>query len=274
MPAIALLVAGFVREEPALYGAGIAWALAVVAAILIQARSLGHRITSVAQGLMAGRDPAVVARSLEALVDDARGMPQYHCATLIYLAIAKGRLGDADGGVEVLEAVQRSGWIDIGARWRSLWTPPLFQWLVALNAARGDTDAAARWLQLGRAKLPAAKHVSTLTAGQCILALRQGNNDEAIKAAEAVIAACPVVYNVESPSPASSGDWGQDALPMDPTRAAYGVLRAFAMHRAGRPMPGDEVRALVNARARVRHAVLPLERWWPEYAAYLEAHAS
>ena len=59
----------------------------------------------------------------------------------------------------------------------------------------------------------------------------------------------------------------------DPVRQHFALLRAFALHRAGRPLPDAEVRDLVKARLASPGRALPVEKWWADFATYVEEYA-
>jgi hypothetical protein len=248
VPVVLLAGAAFLLDRPWLIAVALAWGLGVVIVSRLHARALNGRLKALAGTLARDGDPSVAARGLEAIVADARPYPGFHCVGLLFLGIAKARSGDADGALELLYVVQHSGWL----AHRLLWMAWLLPWLAQLHAARGELDLAEQWLEVARAKLPAEKR-DALVSPECLLALRRGKNDEAVAAIDAYIAAA-------------------DAS--DPVRQHFALLRAFALHRAGRPVPEAEVRDLVKVRLASPGRALPIEKWWVDFATYVDAYAA
>jgi hypothetical protein len=213
----------------------------------LHARSLNARLKAIAGTLARGREPFVVSRALEAVVADARPYPGFHSVALLFLGIARARGGDVDGALDLLYVVHRAGWL----KGRPVWLAWLFPWLSQLHSARGEVDLAAKWLEVARAALPATRH-GVLASPEALLALRQGRYEEAIVSIETCLRA---------------GD------ATDPTRSHFSFLRAFAYERAGRPLPVEEVRAIVAARVSSEGRALPVEKWWVELAVFVEKHA-
>lgn len=247
VPVVVLALAAFLLERPWLIGAALAWGLGVILVTRLHARALNGRLKALAGTLARDGDPSLAVRSLEAIVADARGYPGFHCVALLFLGIAKARGGDADGALELLYVVQRSGWL----AHRALWMAWLLPWLAVLHAARNELDLADQWLEVARGKLPEDRR-DVLVSPQSLLALRRGKDDEAIAVIDAYI--------------------GTDAA-SDPVREHFALLRAFAHERAGHPLPEDEVRALVRARLASPGRALPVEKWWADFASFLERHA-
>lgn len=104
---------------------------------------------------------------------------------------------------------------------------------------------------MARESLPAEKR-EVLVSPESLVALRRGKNEEAIVAIDAYI--------------------GSDDA-SDPVREHFALLRAFAHDRAGHPLADEAVRPLVKSRLASPGRALPLEKWWDEFAAYLERHA-
>jgi hypothetical protein len=247
VPVLLLATAAFVFERPWLLAVGVGWGLCVVIVTRLHARSLNERLKALAGTLARDGDPALAARSLEALVADSRAYPGCHSIALLFLGIARARAGDADGALELLHVVQRAGWL----AHRELWMAWLLPWLAQLHAARGELDLAQQWLALARGRLPESRHGS-LTSAESLVALRHGKLDDALAIIEAYTAG---------------------AAAEDPVRQHFALLRAFARERAGRPLPASEVRVLVEARLASPGRVLPLEKWWAEFAEFVERHA-
>jgi hypothetical protein len=248
VPVVLLALAAFVLERPWLIAGALAWGLGIVVITRLHARALNGRLKALAGTLARDGDPSVAARSLEAIVADARGYPGFHCVALLFLGIAKARGGDADGALELLYVVQKAGWLSH----RALWMAWLLPWLAQLHAARNELDLAEKWLEVARASLPADKR-EVLVSPESLVALRRGKNEEAIAAIDAYIGT-------------------EDAS--DPVREHFALLRAFAHERAGHPLPGDAVRSLVKARLGSPGRALPVEKWWDEFEAYLQRHAA
>ncbi|HEY8091497.1 MAG TPA: hypothetical protein VIF09_26715 [Polyangiaceae bacterium] len=247
VPVLLLAGASFLLERPWLIAAALAWGLGAVLLSRLHARSLNARLKALAGTLARDGDPSVAARGLEAIVADARGYPGFHCVALLFLGIAKARAGNADGALDLLYVVQKSGWLSH----RLLWMAWLLPWLSQLHAARGEIDLAEQWLEVARTKLPADKK-DVLVSPAVLVALRRGRNDEVVIAVDAYVGTA-------------------DAS--DPVRQHFALLRAFALDRAGKPLPEAEVRELVQARRSSPGRALPLEAWWADFATYLDAHA-
>jgi hypothetical protein len=246
VPVVLLALAAFVLERPWLIGAALAWGLGVIVVNRLHARALNGRLKVLAGTLARDGDPSVAARSLESIVADARSYPGFHCVALLFLGIARARGGDADGALELLHVVQRSGWLSR----RTLWMAWLLPWLAVLHAARNELDLAEKWLEVARAKLPEDRR-DVLVSPESLLALRRGRYDEAITLIDAYI--------------------GTDGA-SDPVREHFALLRAFAYERAGHPLPEDEVRSLVKARLASPGRALPVEMWWADFASFLGRH--
>lgn len=247
VPVVVLAGGSLAFQKTWLFVAAAVWGLGVLLVTRLHARSLNARLKALAGTLARDGDPHLAARGLEAIVGDARGYPGFHCVALLFLGIARARGGDADGALDLLYAVQRSGWL----AQRLLWMAWLLPWLSQLHAARGEVDLAQQWLDVARAKLPPEKH-DVLVSPTCLIALRRGKNDEAVALVDAYVAAA-------------------DAS--DPVRQHFALLRAFALHQVGRPLPDADVRELVKARLASPGRALPLEKWWAEFATYVDAHA-
>jgi hypothetical protein len=248
VPVVLLALAAFVLERPWLIAGALAWGLGVVIVTRLHARALNGRLKALAGTLARDGDPSLAARSLEAIVADARGYPGFHCVALLFLGIAKARGGDADGALDLLYVVQKAGWLSH----RALWMAWLLPWLSQLHAARNELDLAEKWLEVARASLPKEK-LEALVSPESLVALRRGKNDEAIATIDAYIGT-------------------EDAT--DPVREHFALLRAFAHERAGHPLADDAVRPLVKARLASPGRALPLEKWWDEFAAYIDRHAA
>ncbi|HTQ47823.1 MAG TPA: hypothetical protein VMI75_33930 [Polyangiaceae bacterium] len=225
----------------------VVYGLAVIVSDRLHARSLNGRLKAIAGTLARGSEPFVVSRALEAVVADSRPYPGFHSVALLFLGIARARGGDLDGALDLLYVVQRAGWL---AR-RPVWLAWLYPWLSQLHCARGEVDLAGKWLEVARTALPASRH-GVLASPEALLALRQGRYEEAIVSIEAYLRAEEVA---------------------ETTRAHFSFLRAFAYERAGRPLLVEEVRAVVAARLASEGHALPVEKWWPELAAFVDAHA-
>jgi hypothetical protein len=250
----ALPIAGFfalavVVERPWLVAVSVAWGIGILVVDRLHARSLNGRLQALARTLARGGDPFVAARSLEAVVSDARAYPAFHSVALLFLGIARARGGDADGALDLLYVVQRAGWLDE----RPVWLAWLLPWLATIHAARGELDRAEGWLTDARARLPGHKR-DALVACETLIALRRGRPEEAIAMIDGYRAAHPAEPNGEP-------------------RSQFALLRAFACEQAGRPLPPDEVQALVAARLESPGQGLPLEKWWSEFATFDDRHA-
>jgi hypothetical protein len=246
VPVVLFAAAAFLLDRPWLIAVALAWGIGLLVLARMHARALNERLKALAGTLARDGDPSVASRALEALVGDARPYPGFHCVALLFLGIARARAGDCDGALELLYAIQRSGWL----AHRVLWMAWLLPWLSQLHAARGDLDLAEQWLEVARAKLPAEKK-EVLVSPECLIALRRGKNDEVVAAVDAYVAAA-------------------DAS--DPVRQHFALLRAFALDRAGRPMPDAAVRELVRVRVASPGRALPIEKWWADFATYVDAH--
>jgi len=248
LPVLLLALAAFALDRPWLIAAALAWGLAVVIVMRLHARALNGRLKALAGTLARDGDPSLAARSLEAIVADARAYPGFHCVGLLFLGIARARGGDADGALDLLYVVQRSGRL----AHRMLWMAWLLPWLAQLHAARGELDLAEQWLEVARATLPPDKR-EVLVSPESLVALRRGKNDQAIATIDAYI--------------------GEEAA-SDPVREHFALLRAFAHERAGHPLADDQVRPLVKSRLASPGRALPIERWWVDFAGFLERHAA
>ncbi|HEX8793505.1 MAG TPA: hypothetical protein VF765_21330 [Polyangiaceae bacterium] len=248
VPVMLLAVAALYLERMWLIGAAIAWGAGVIVVERLHARSLNARLKVIAGTLARDGEPFVVSRALEALVADARPYPGFHSVALLFLGIARARGGDLDGALALLYVVQNGGWL----RQRAVWQAWLLPWLSQLHAARGEMDLAHQWLDVGRAGLPADKR-EVLYAPEALLAMREGRHDEAIALIESYVGA---------------------AKPSDAVRGHFAFLRAYACECAGRPLPEEEVREILAARAATEGRALPVEKWWPELAAFVEKHAA
>jgi hypothetical protein len=248
VPVILFAAAAFLFDKPWLIGGAIAWGLGIVVVTRVHERALNERLKALAGTLARNGDPFVASRNLESLVADSRTYPGFHSVALLFLGIARARGGDADGALELLYVVQRGGWL----AHRLVWMAWLLPWMATLHAARGEVDLAERWLDAARKVLPAAKQ-EALVAPQALVLLRKGQDDEAVTRIDAYMT-------------------GAEAT--DPVREHFALVRAFACERAGRPLPDDEVRRLVQARLASPGRALPLEKWWVEFAAYVERYAA
>jgi hypothetical protein len=253
VPTIALALLAFALERPWLLAASLAWGIGLVIATRLHARSLNARLKALAGTLARDGDPFVAARSLEAVISDARAYPGFHSIALLFLGIARARGGDADGALELLYVVERAGWL----AHRDLWMAWLLPWLSSLHAVRGELDLAERWLEVARERLPEDKR-GALVASETLVALRRGRPEEAIGHIDRYL---------NGEALAATGHRA------DSVRAHFALMRAFACERAGRPLPEDEVRDLVAARLSSPGRSLPLEKWWAEFAAFVEGHA-
>ena len=247
LPVVLFALVAFLLERPWLLGVAIAWGIGVIVVTRLSARSLNARLKALAGTLARDGDPFVAARALEAIVADSRGYPGFHSIALLFLGIARARSGDADGALELLYLVQRGGWL----AHRAVWLAWLLPWMSQLHAARGDVDQAEQWLRAARDQLPPERQ-DALVSAEAILGLRLRRDEEVIKSIDA---------------------YAGVAEASDPVREHYALLRAFACERAGRPMPQDEVRRLVALRRAAPGRALPLEKWWVDFAAFLERHA-
>jgi hypothetical protein len=247
VPALVLTLAAFLLERPWLIAGALGWGLGVMAVVRLHARALNGRLKALAGTLARDGDAALAVRSLEAIVADARGYPGFHCVGLLFLGIARARGGDVDGALDLLHGVERAGWLSQ----RALWMAWLLPWLSQLHAARNELDQAEQWLDVARASLPADRR-EVLVSPETLLALRRGNDDQAIALIDAYIGT---------------------AAASDPVREHFALLGAFARERAGRPLPEDEVRALVKGRLASPGRALPIETWWADFASFLDRHA-
>jgi hypothetical protein len=247
VPVMLLAVAALYFERVWLLGAAVVWGAGVIVADQLHARSLNARLKAIAGTLARDGEPFVVSRGLEALVADARPYPGFHSVALLFLGIAWARGGDLDGALDLLYVVQRGGWL----RQRLAWQAWLLPWLSQLHAARAELDLARKWLDAARATLPADRR-DVLYAPEALLAMRDGRHEEAIALVEAYVGA---------------------AKPSDAVRGHFALLRAYARECVGRPLPEHEVRAIVAARVATEGRALPVEKWWPELAAFVEKHA-
>jgi hypothetical protein len=248
VPVVVLALSAFVLERPWLIAGALAWGLGVIVVTRMHARALNARLKALAGTLARDGDASLAARSLEAIVADARGYPGFHCVALLFLGIARARGGDADSALELLYVVQRAGWLSH----RALWMAWLLPWMSQLHAARNELDLAEQWLDVARTKLPADRR-EVLVSPESLVALRRGKDDEAIAIIDAYI--------------------GTATAAADPVRDHFALLRAFAHERAGRPLPEEEVRSLVKARLASPGRALPLETWWADFASFLDRHA-
>jgi hypothetical protein len=248
VPVVVLALSAFVLERPWLIAGALAWGLGVIVVTRMHARALNARLKALAGTLARDGDASLAARSLEAIVADARGYPGFHCVALLFLGIARARGGDADSAIELLYEVQRAGWL----AHRALWMAWLLPWLSQLHAARNELELAEQWLDIARTKLPADRR-EVLVSPESLVALRRGKDDEAIAIIDAYI--------------------GTATAAGDPVRDHFALLRAFAHERAGRPLPEEEVRSLVKARLASPGRALPLETWWADFASFLDRHA-
>jgi hypothetical protein len=261
VPVVLLALAAFLLERPWLIAAAVAWGIGVVVLTRLHARALNGRLKALAGTLARDGDPQLAVRSLEAIIADARPYPGFHCVALLFLGIAKARGGDADGALDMLYVVQRAGWLSH----RMLWMAWLLPWLAQLHAARGELDLAEQWLVVARKSLPPDKH-EVLVSPESLVALRRDRNDEAIALIDAYIGAAAADGRSQAmPEP------GRDLT--DPVRQHFALLRAFAHERAGHALPGSEVRALVEARLASPGRALPLEKWWADFASFLDRNS-
>ena len=247
VPVLLLAIAAIALERPWLLGAAIAWGIGVVVMSRLTARSLNARLKALAGTLAREGDPYVAQRGLEALVADARGYPGFHSVGLLFLGIARARGGDIDGAIELLYVVHEGGWLER----RVVWQAWLMPWISQLHAARGELDLAEEWLELARKKLPPERQQAMVSA-ETLVALRRGRDEDAVARIEAYV---------------------EKAAPGDPVANHFALLRAFARSRSGRPLPDDEVRRVVADCLASPGRALPLEKWWAELAAFVEAHS-
>lgn len=247
VPVMLLALAAMYFQRTWLLAAGIVWGVGVIVIDRLHARSLNARLKAIAGTLARDGEPFVVSRALEALVADARPYPGFHSVALLCLGIARARGGDLEGALELLYVVQQGGWL----RHRVVWQAWLLPWLSQLHAARAELDLARRWLDAARAILPAESR-EALHPPEALLALREGRHAEAIVLIEAYVAG---------------------ANRSDGVRSHFAFLRAYACECAGRPLPVDEVRTIVAARLAAEGRALPIEKWWPELAAFVARHA-
>ena len=222
----------------------VVYGVAVIVSERLHARLLNGRLKAIAGTLARRSEPFVVSRALEAVVADARPYPGFHSVALLFLGIARARGGDLDGALDLLYVVHRAGWLER----RPVWLAWLFPWLSQLHCARGEMDLAAKWLEAARAALPASRHG--------VLASPRG-------AAGAAPGAIRGGHREHRGVPARGGGGRV-------TRSHFAFLRAFAYERAGRPLPVEEVRAVVAARVASEGRALPVEKWWAELAAFVE----
>jgi hypothetical protein len=247
VPVVLFTAAAFFFDKPWLIAGSIAWGLGIVVSTRMHERALNERLKALAGTLARNGDPSVASRNLESLVADSRGYPGFHSVALLFLGIARARGGDADGALELLYVVQHGGWL----AQRMVWMAWLLPWLAQLHAARGEIDLAEQWLEAARKVLPESKQ-EALVSPLALVLLRKGQHDEAVTQIDAYVAGAPA---------------------SDPVREHFELLRAFACERAGRPMPEGEVRRLVQARLGSPGRALPLEKWWVEFAAFVERYA-
>ncbi len=247
VPVMLLALAAMYFQRVWLLAAAIVWGVGVIVSDRLHARSLNARLKAIAGTLARDGEPFVVSRALEALVADARPYPGFHSVALLFLGIARARGGDLDGSLALLYVVQQGGWL----RHRVVWQAWLLPWLSQLHAARAELDLARQWLDAARAILPADKRES-LYAPEALLAMREGRHEDAIVLIEAYVGA---------------------ASASDAVRGHFAFLRAYARECAGRPLPPEEVRTIVAARVATEGRALPIEKWWPELAAFVAKHA-
>jgi hypothetical protein len=248
VPIVLFAAAAYLLDKPWLIAGAIGWGLGVVIMNRLHERALNGRLKALAGTLARDGDPFVASRNLEALVAESRGYPGFHSVALLFLGIAKARGGDADGALDLLYLVQKGGWL----AHKALWMAWLLPWLAQLHAARAEVDLAEQWLEAARKVLPEGKQEG-LVSPQALVLLLRGKNDEAVAQIDAYVAG---------------------AAASDPVRQHFELLRAFACERAGRPLPDDEVRRLARARAESPGRALPLEKWWADFAAFLDRHAA
>ena len=249
VPVVLLALAAFVLERPWLIAAALAWGLGVVVVTRLHARALNGRLKALAGTLARDGDPSLAVRSLEAIIADARGYPGFHCVALLFLGIAKARGGDVDGALDLLYVVQRAGWLSH----RALWMAWLLPWLAQLHAARNELDLAEQWLEVARSSLPADKR-EVLVSPESLVALRRGKNDDAIATHRRV-------------HRDGRGERSRPGALRPPARLRARARRSPAPRRPG-PAP-REGRASHRPVARYR-----IEKWWDEFAAFLERHAA
>jgi hypothetical protein len=239
-------IAAFVFSKPWLVALAIVWLVGTVVVQRIHARSLNARLKALAGALARDGDPFVAMRALEAIVADSRPYPGFHCVALLFLGIARARSGDADGALALLHTVEKAGWLSH----REVWKAWLLPWLASLHAARGDVEAAEQWLSIARAALPLERH-DVLVAPEALVSLRRGRDEEAIERVDAYVTRMAT---------------------SEPIQEHFALLRAFAAHRSGKAVSDEEVRKLVAARIAAPGRAMPLERWWPEFAEFLDKH--
>jgi hypothetical protein len=246
VPTALLAVAAIVLVNGWLLGATIAWGIGTLIVMRLHARSLNARLKALAGALARNGDPFVAMRALEAIVADSRPYPGFHSIALLFLGITRARSGDADGALALLHTVERARWLSH----RDVWKAWLLPWLASLHAARGDLEEAELWLAEARAALPLERH-DVLVAPEALVSLRRGRDDEAIERVDAYVTRMAA---------------------SEPIVEHFALLRAFASHRAGKPVSDEEVRKLVAARIAAPGRAMPLERWWPEFAEFLNKH--
>jgi hypothetical protein len=249
LPILGFFGLALALERSWLVGASVAWGIGIVIVDRLHARALNARLQAIARTLLRGGDPFVIARGLESVVSDARAYPGFHSVALLFLGIARARGGDAEGAIDLFYVVQRAGWLDE----RPLWLAWLLPWLATMHAALGELDRADSWLAEARARLPGDKR-DPLVACETLIALRRGRPEDAIAHIDGYRAAHRQATD-------------------EAVRLQFAVLRAFACERAGRPLPEDEVRAIVASRLESPGRALPLEKWWGEFATFVDAHS-
>jgi hypothetical protein len=249
LPVVVLFALTFVIDAPfKLLGTALAWTFVVWAWRYSVLSAHNKRLRAVVSMMLRDADPHLVARATEAIASDAHSYPGMHSAALMYLGIARARTGEIDRAIALLEAVERAGWL----RARVQWLAWLWPWMAALYAARGDLELGERWLDTARARLPGEMHRFLLSTSALVLARRE-------RYVEAVESLEMFLRETE----------GMTATARD----HFQLLRAFALVQSGQPPPADEIRSLVAARLAAPGRSLPLERWWPEFAEFVAAHA-
>jgi hypothetical protein len=240
--------------------AAIAWGLVTLAAIRWHTRDLNARLHASSRGLVAGSDAAVTARSLEALCHDARTYPLFHSAALFYLSVALARAGELDEAIELMERIHRAGWLRRQPYWSTQFPP----WLTTLYAARGDLAQSRKWLSMIE---PALAHVSSQPESYRMQLHRSAAMAEALlRARERNFAEAVRILEESLTLRESSAD--------EAARNRVRLLIAFARSQLGEGgVPEEEARALVSAHLASAGRTLPLERWWPELAEFIAAHA-